>query len=248
MLILFPRLEHNGTSPLLFKLIPAEIRAKIFTYVLGDDTIYTNHRKEPGVRKPIAYGSIPCNRHYYALLQTCRAIYAEAHPIFWSTNIFHFAHPTTFKTWMEARIAHEKRLIRRMHLRLDLSNHPDSGVMPDVWNAVLFPRVIQSLPGLRDLGVSVNHVRYIAPEGQRKREFTVKSLFRGTRKGFLGFAVLPLREVVVSMETTLMFKVQVGPGRREWVVGETRKWRSEARMLRRKLLNIRNDITAEGEK
>ena len=120
--------------------------------------------------------------------------------------------------------------------------------MPEVWNAVFTPRVIQSLPGLRDLGVKINHIRYIAPEGKRKREFTVKSFFTGTRKGLPKFAVLPLRKVMVEMENTLMLKVQDGRGKKEWVAVETRKMRGEARKLRGKLLNIKKDVAAEGEK
>lgn len=73
----------NGGSPLLA--LPPEIRNRIFHYALGGKTfrqIYETHRRRP-------FRCEPSERlHAFALLQTCRQIYAETAAVTCASSVF----------------------------------------------------------------------------------------------------------------------------------------------------------------
>ncbi|KAF2013426.1 hypothetical protein BU24DRAFT_483170 [Aaosphaeria arxii CBS 175.79] len=93
-------IEQNGRSPLLS--LPAEIRNTIFAYALSDNIF----RWDAHEKRHFIEGT---GRNLFALLRTCRQIYAETAPIPFRGNTFEFC----FDSFMEG---HWQKLFKIWHL------------------------------------------------------------------------------------------------------------------------------------
>jgi hypothetical protein len=84
-------------------------------------------------------------KRYLALTQTCRQIWCEAHPIFWSLNSFHHSFNTkkTWPTWM-AQLAGLLRELGPMTLcsipRLEMTHYNDQKYPCDYYQIVHIER------------------------------------------------------------------------------------------------------------
>lgn len=86
-------------------------------------------------------------------LQTCRQVYDEASPIFWSTNTFAFKSATTFELWLDQRLGSRVSSIRS--LRFDVIKNDFVRHVNDGWSEVLTMGRVQRLVGLRHLRLAI---------------------------------------------------------------------------------------------
>lgn len=82
--------QNADSSPLLR--LPPEIKSMIFSYALGQHDIHIGYSTSRAKYKVRVEGNR--NKTGLAILRTCRQVYAEAHPVFWSMNKFMFSDST----------------------------------------------------------------------------------------------------------------------------------------------------------
>ena len=184
------RIKHNaGTSPLLK--LPLEVQTNIFTKLLGDREIKV---KTPEKGQDIVRGTEP--QGFMNALATCRQIYIVAAPIFWSTNTFSFEDPKAYTSWMKNRTAHQKRSLRSIQLRVDLLDVPFH----------VAPQDIKLLTGLRNLSLTICRFDDGGSvfEQYKERFNSIDMMFDIELKGVESFAMLPLKNVEVSIAATTL--------------------------------------------
>ena len=119
--------------------------------------------------------------HHLGLLSTCRQVYSEAFPIFWSTNIFCFDVGVIMSRAFKYLLPHQKSLIR--NIRIDINWF----ILDREWNEHLKLVDLASLPGLRQIQIITltnlfsNRPLASMPHGailQRRKSRLVKSVWR----------------------------------------------------------------------
>ena len=114
-------------------------------------------------------------RLYFQLLVTCRQIYTEAFPVFWSTNIFCFEYSDIMSLVFQNLLPHQKALIK--HVRLDIMWF----VMNHQWKQNLKAANLSSLQSLQKIDIVTHTDKIFGPmkaRVQRRRSRLVKSIFK----------------------------------------------------------------------
>lgn len=191
---------------LLLLRLPAELRIKIYGYVLGYKHIYPNYpqplrgnvsrqprlvcdcdgaRDEKAHSRTKACFSAPLQLQ---LLSTCRRIYLEAFPILWATNVFCFEESYLMFLTFQSLAPHQVSLIR--NVRLDINHF----VRGNEWEMNLRNSNLTSLQGLRNLELVFNtHKPYISRSTIRFRSpHLVDSVLKLSVQGS-SFAVVSTR-------------------------------------------------------
>ena len=113
-------------------------------------------------------------RLYYHLLCTCRQVYMEAFPVFWSTNTFCFEHSAVMSLVFQKWLPHQKALIK--NVRLDINWFALNGE----WKTHLRAADLVSLPRLKKIYI-VTHTDVepspLMARWQRRKSRLVKMVF-----------------------------------------------------------------------
>lgn len=201
LLTLTSSIKRNAeTSPLLK--LPLEIKHKSFFDALGGRKIgvkFLDYDSSPLSGRALAHhGDV--SPHSLSLLATCRQLYTEVHPIFWSTNMFSFDNPDILKAWVEGRTAFEKRAIRRIELVMVIKGDESR------WSKILSARLVKHLTGLRDLRLtlSANYTYGLTIQQYTKFFKSIDYMFIAddSLDGLAKLATLPLKTVEVCMVLT----------------------------------------------
>lgn len=172
-LLIATEARNTKDSPLLR--LPAELRIKIYDYVLGYKHIYPNDPQSPrrdascrpglvcncdGARDEKAHSrtaacfSAPL---HLGLLSTCRQTHLEAFPISWSTNIFCFEDSWIMLLIFQSLAPRQKSLIQTV--RLDMNHF----IGDDDWAVNLKNSNLTSLHSLRKLELFFNTFVLLSP-------------------------------------------------------------------------------------
>ena len=153
-----------------------------------------------GARDQLAHGRrTACwpQRLYYYLLCTCRQIYTEAFPRFWSTNTFCFEHSAIMSSIFQKWLPHQTALIRNVRLDIKLF------VLDDSWKKHLKGASLESLQRLEQIHI-VTHSGYTSFIPPRRNSYKQKM---ERRKSSL---VKMIYEMLAHQPTLAMFVVRDG--------------------------------------
>jgi len=179
-------IDSQGTSPFLTKL-PLELRQKIYRYALGDQLIHilltprrishitcagltptdleraccpsVLHR---GITQPT---TIPHSEINASLLRTCRQIYSEALPLFYSTNAFDFDDLSAFNIFAATIPGPGLAVIKTLHLnwyttfpplQSSATVSPENAPYDDSTYLRFWRTVAQQMPALREFRFGIS--------------------------------------------------------------------------------------------
>ena len=213
------RLDHNTPiSKAGFFDLPLELRLEIYKHAFHKGFLYVHDRQPfwgafPHISKCVVHPFCDtqrtrkgndffrdCRRRRgldcpeklpIESLQACRAFYAEASEILWSTNTWHFESVDVLRDVLSRIGPCNQAAIKRLSLAIPWWNLLGSN--SGEWIELLRGPLVETLPGLRELKVAITHLK-----GSEKR-FAIG--YRRQVRLFGTFSKIPLQKVEVSLHS-----------------------------------------------
>ena len=193
--------------------LPPEIRTSIFDYVLGHQWVYPNNHSYNSLLRSQSYGKrlvCSCGKQrvsnhescslgplYLDLFLTCRWVYREALPIFWSTNLFCLQDREVVSSFFKSLRPHQRNLIRS--LRLHIENF--LGTAHVGWDPAVTNLIWDALSRLQRIQLIIGY--YNSPclpeNGRRHRESHLSDFI-------LKVSTLPLKSATVWIRNAKLDK------------------------------------------
>ena len=129
-----------------------------------------------------------------SLLRTCRQIYADAHPILYTTNTFSFTSGDTLTCFVDRLMTPQKRLLRSLRFEMSWPHQECWG-----WNHALILRRIRTLTGLRNLRLGIQYSQTKENFARLGSSNSWDMIRIKSAEGLCRLAVLPLTSVEVGI-------------------------------------------------